>query len=1802
MKKIFIILTIAIALSQNFILAQNVILSEPLPGSLQSYSILSGSAINSPMSITAFGNIGAMGSISDVISTNDSIFNGSNIKVTEALLDLGNTISELNNLPATTITQLGGQTLSAGVYQINGDISLSDTLALSGDSTSTYIFRVSGNFSVTDGGMLFFRNVNPENIFWVIDNDVIINRGVRFYGIVLCKENISVVGDFSGLVSMLSLNGSVDLMYTGKSHSFFPCAANRFKFTSNPSFPSIFTSCPTFLSANLINGSDQDRGISISSDFNGNTYATGVYGQDASVPNPTVTLGAITLTSKKYSDIYVAKYNPCGIIQWAVGVGGSSGDELANSIATDANGDSYIIGSSGSSTISFYDATGNTIISLNNIGKRIFVAKINALGIWQWAVNVPQTGNPFASFSNGNGIDIDNLGNVYVTGIIDANTYTFGSTSLTGSGGMDVFIAKLNASTGAWIWAKKAGGTGADWGESVAVDSQNNILVSGHFGGVAGSNPGVAANFGSINLASQGNGDIFVTKLDATGNFLWAVRGGRTTITNGWVDMGYDIQSGISTNGYITGKTESLATFGPFNVTGFGNAFVAKIDGNGNWMWASQTTVGSSSSKAYSFSIDIDANENSYITGKVDGTVSFGSTTLTTSIPFASLDNSGAWRWAISGSSSGFIKPGATEINILSGTSSAIVATGAFWDNLSLGSNTYTINLQDQGAFVTSICLTNFNVTITPNGSTSFCEGTGNLTLTATVTGGNQGYTYLWSTGATTPSITVNTAGTYSITVTDACGKVATSQIIVTTFPTPIANAGADVTYCLGQPCPILSGSGGGTYAWSPTTGLNNPNISNPEACPTNTTTYTLTVTNNSGCTSTDNVTVTVDPNCGTCTNCSTTLSGTIYSSPSSFQTYCINSDITIMGNVNFNLSEFKIAPNVTITVDPSAVLTISGSHLYSCSDMWQGIVVKPGGRIIVQSFALGNFINRSSLIEDAFIAIDIPSNSFITNNPLIVSDATFNRNEIGIQLTDYSTSTGSTTYPMSIVNTVFTSRDIPFTPNSIIWPHTNTIKATATVPVLKSPYINDVVYSPTNVNAHLKPPFSTGANKPQAGIRLKNVGNTQSPLTPIYHEMKIGTVGKPKFNIFDNLLVGIDAISSNFTVVNNVFQNNPLNQKTAVAIHAIAENLTVNRFQVIPAVANNFTNRFYDVGRAIEAIDYYEMIAKKCEVRSSHVTTAPIASPGVFNGKHGFITQTNRFKTVNFSNNTMYNIENGIAFIGSFGLLPSGTPPVFGQYSGQVDINNNIIQPHLPGNTVTTQYVANAISVNNVVVGFNLIFIPNATININNNTLTDVYRGIGVSSWGKKDIKTNDNTISLKADAFTAAPASSTPLQYGIGFQSNNAASNFGNSIARNTITGFGTTANTEVRAIISSFCASQQVNCNTVSNTYKGIEFRGGHNMVSFTNNTMQNHRYGFVLDNAGFIGVQGNTTTPTDNRWLGTWTAPNFKTATLSGSTAIGSTLWVRNTTGVFNPNGSGFTNHPVPPPNNYDNANGNIQYITNNPVVTACNTITPCCPDAGKVARMEKVVQNQDLLINNIAETRYINKNKVYRMLRAEPELLDSSTVLLDFYNERLLSNSETMAAVEDDFMQRDVVAGQAKAASITAENSIEQNYKTFFESYVKQQTNTITTADSLNLINIAMGCPFTDGEVVYQARALFNAIYMSNVIFEDNCVSENARLSGFNENNLTTLSTDLAVSIYPNPSTGLFNVILTNKSISELNILIKDVMGKIIYEKNNLSVSESKAGFKLNVQNGVYFITIISNNTNESTTKKLIINK
>jgi hypothetical protein len=308
--------------------------------------------------------------------------------------------------------------------------------------------------------------------------------------------------------------------------------------------------------------------------------------------------------------------------QWAKQAGGEV-NEWSNGIDTDSNGNSYITGYF-KGTASF----GSTILTCSG-DSDIFVAKLDTYGNYLW---VKQAGG--TSIDWGYGIATDSSGNSYVTGCF-GGTAAFGNTILTSSGYVDIFIAKLDTN-GNWLWTKKAGGTSYDYGCSIAADSRGNSYVTGYFSDIA--------NFGTNTLASKGCFDIFVAKLDTHGNWLWIKQAGGTNL-----DYGNGIATDNNGNSYVTGWFYDTATFGSTTLTGTGDAdiFVSKLDNDGNWLWAKQAggTGGN-----FSYGITTDSIGNSYVTGRFYGTTIFDIISLTSSglydILIAKLDSNGNWLWA----------------------------------------------------------------------------------------------------------------------------------------------------------------------------------------------------------------------------------------------------------------------------------------------------------------------------------------------------------------------------------------------------------------------------------------------------------------------------------------------------------------------------------------------------------------------------------------------------------------------------------------------------------------------------------------------------------------------------------------------------------------------------------------------------------------------------------------------------------------------------------------------------------------------------------------------------------------------------------------------------------------------------------------------------------------------------------------------------------------------------------------------------------------------------------------------------
>lgn len=123
---------------------------------------------------------------------------------------------------------------------------------------------------------------------------------------------------------------------------------------------------------------------------------------------------------------------------------------------------------------------------------------------------------------------------------------------------------------------------------------------------------------------------------------------------------------------------------------------------------------------------------------------------------------------------------------------------------------------------------------------------------------GNAGDHFIWQNGQTSQSLIVTDGGFFHVAV-NRNGCIARDSILITEIPSPVITVTGDTTICKdGQA--QLSGNGGSTYQWLPTTGLTSNISQNTIASPAATTTYHLIVTSANNCTATDSITVTVNP------------------------------------------------------------------------------------------------------------------------------------------------------------------------------------------------------------------------------------------------------------------------------------------------------------------------------------------------------------------------------------------------------------------------------------------------------------------------------------------------------------------------------------------------------------------------------------------------------------------------------------------------------------------------------------------------------------------------------------------------------------------------------------------------------------------------------------------------------------------------------------------------------------------------------------------------------------------------------
>jgi large repetitive protein len=412
-----------------------------------------------------------------------------------------------------------------------------------------------------------------------------------------------------------------------------------------------------------------------------------------------------------------------------------------------------------------------------------------------------------------------------------------------------------------------------------------------------GSNVSLTASTGSTYLWSTG----------ATTSSITASTSGtyNVTVTNA------NGCSSVSTNQLITvnaNPTASISTNGSTNLC-TGGSIVLMATPSLSYLWntgATTSSITATTAGSYSVtvtnangcsatstatSVVVNASPSATVTASGPTTICSGSNVVLSATSVAG----NTYQW----SNNGVLISGATSASYTATTSGTYAVTVTNASGCSATSTTTPVSVVLATA-----------ATITPSGSTSLCSGS------SVVLAANAGSSYLWSTGATTQSITVNTAANYSVTVTNALGCSATSTVlpvVVNAAPTATITAGGPTTFCQGGNV-VLTASSGASYVWSNGATTASITASTPGS-------YSVLITNASGCAATaaaTAVTVNAAPNAAITAGGSTT--------------FCSGGSVTLTASAGASYLWSTGATTASISVNTAGARTVTVTNTAGCS------------------------------------------------------------------------------------------------------------------------------------------------------------------------------------------------------------------------------------------------------------------------------------------------------------------------------------------------------------------------------------------------------------------------------------------------------------------------------------------------------------------------------------------------------------------------------------------------------------------------------------------------------------------------------------------------------------------------------------------------------------------------------------------------------------------------------------------------------------------------------------------------------
>jgi gliding motility-associated-like protein len=723
-----------------------------------------------------------------------------------------------------------------------------------------------------------------------------------------------------------------------------------------------------------IGGTGGDRSYYTRVAPNGNVVVAGYF---SGITDLDPSAAVYNITSAGGEDAFLACYSPTGGFLWGFRIGGNSYDAI-NEVSFDAQSNVIAVGYFRGMNVDFDPSTTGTAPLTDNgsmgsvpWGGDGFVAKYSATGIYQWAF---QIGGPWV-YDMTETVEVDAQGNIYVAGcyLDDADLDpSAGTLMINGVAQGRSYLAKYTPG-GQLIWGfgfLSQGVGGTDCGVRSMELRGNRIYICGFVEFFTDFDP----SSNTVGYTNPGlYGDPYIAVYDTSGNYV-----NHAVATGPEFEQALDLALDPAGNIYIIGSTgagTSSLTFGTTTVNLPGtDIFIAKYNNACNFQWV----------RPYGTALPdmgtgiVYADNHIFCTGSFSGTVDFDPSAATSNLVSAGNTDIFVAQYDLNGNYVCAFRAGSTGADeawsINNGQSNEIYTAGYFTGTVDFDPTAATYNLVSTGnqvdAFVVKYLYGGVSGNFTVTGDT-ICAGqqayitlsdTANSgTFTLTVNDGNNTYTFPGVQSgvpfALVPSPTITTTYTWSVAGggQNVCGTTSGSSgnFTVLVNPQPAASAGPDVAVC-NNSFVQLNGSGGTAFSWTPSSVLNNPNISNPTLTVNDTTiTFTMITTNSNGCSDTDQVNVSThaSPVANTGTAGAVCAGNTVQLQASGGGSYSwypagnlsnsfianpvfTGSNTTILNVIVSNQYNCKDTDQVTVTINPKPIAD-AGPDVVQCTNVF---------------------------------------------------------------------------------------------------------------------------------------------------------------------------------------------------------------------------------------------------------------------------------------------------------------------------------------------------------------------------------------------------------------------------------------------------------------------------------------------------------------------------------------------------------------------------------------------------------------------------------------------------------------------------------------------------------------------------------------------------------------------------------------------------------------------------------------------------------------------------------------------------